>query len=56
MDSELLRIVGGILVVIGAILKLVFKTRRPPIGQIIMICFWLGISLIGVGYIWLAVS
>lgn len=56
MDTELLRLVGAVLVVIGFVLKLVLKTRRPPIGQIIMICLWLGISMVVVGYILLAVG
>lgn len=56
MDSALVRLIGAVLVVVGALLKLVLKTRRPPIGQIIMSCLWIGVSLLVIGYIWMAVG
>ncbi len=52
MDNELVRLIGGVLVVIGALLKLVLKTKRPPIGQIIMSCIWIGLTLVIGGYLW----
>ena len=51
-DYELLRIIGASLVIVGALLKWALKTRRPPIGQIIMVAIWLGVSLIIIGYVW----
>ena len=50
MDSELLRLIGAILVVLGAVMKLIFKTRRPPLGQIMMISIWLGLVLLVVSF------
>jgi hypothetical protein len=38
--------IGAVLVIVGGILKLVLKTRRPPIGQIIMSCIWIGLTLL----------
>lgn len=49
---EVLRIVGAALVIVGGLLKWTLKTRRPPIGQIIMISIWLGASMIIIGYVW----
>ena len=46
MDNELIRMIGAVLVIVGGILKLVLKTRRPPIGQIIMSCIWIGLTLL----------
>jgi hypothetical protein len=51
MDNGLLRLIGAALVIIGGIAKLIFKTRRPPIGQIIMSCIWIGVTLLVAGYI-----
>jgi hypothetical protein len=45
-------LIGAVLVVIGGVLKLVFKTRKPPLGQIMMICIWLGLTLLVGGYLW----
>jgi hypothetical protein len=56
MDNELVRLIGAVLVVIGGIAKLILKTRRPPIGQIIMSCIWIGVSLLVAGYIWKTVG
>ena len=52
MDNELVRLIGAVLVVIGAVMKLVLKTRRPPLGQIMMSCIWIGLSLLVGGYLW----
>lgn len=52
MDNELIRWIGAVLVVIGGAMKLVLKTRKPPLGQIMMICIWLGLTLLIGGYLW----
>jgi hypothetical protein len=51
MDNGLIRLIGAVLVVIGGIAKLILKTRRPPIGQIIMSCIWIGLTLLVAGYV-----
>lgn len=51
MDHGLIRLIGAVLVVVGGILKLILKTRRPPIGQIIMSCIWIGVTLLVAGYV-----
>jgi hypothetical protein len=56
MNNELVRLIGAVLVVVGGIAKLILKTRRPPIGQIIMSCIWIGLSLLIAGYIWKVVG
>lgn len=51
MNNELVRLIGAVLVVVGGIAKLILKTRRPPIGQIIMSCIWIGVTLLVASFV-----